>query len=126
MTSRRADRIDDLIHAPVRLAALALLDEVGQVDFVDLRAHLDVSPGNLSAHLVKLETAGYLTLEKQFLDRKPRTQARLTPKGRHAYHAYLVTLAELVGRRWAEPATGSSPSAHGPEPDPVSADRCPH
>ncbi|WP_165191455.1 winged helix-turn-helix domain-containing protein [Caulobacter soli] len=99
MTSRyQVDRIDELVHAPVRLAAIVRLHEVEQADFMDLRSLLGVTPGNLSAHLLKLQAAGYLTLDKRFVERKPRTEVRLTSKGRQAYLAYLVALGDLTGR----------------------------
>jgi DNA-binding MarR family transcriptional regulator len=59
---------------------------------------LEVTQGNLSVQLRKLEEAGYVTIEKSFLGRKPRTRIRMTPEGRKAFAAYLDALGRLIGQ----------------------------
>ncbi|NWM49690.1 helix-turn-helix domain-containing protein, partial [Escherichia coli] len=63
----------------------------------ELKALLQATQGNLSVHLRKLEEAGYILIEKSFMGRKPLTRARITPKGRKAFAAYLEALGKLIG-----------------------------
>jgi len=91
--------INELIHQPVRLqimAALVSLDPEDQVDFTYLRNLLDLTDGNLGAHLAKLENAGYIKLEKTFVARKPRTFIAATAKGRGAFEEHVEALKAIV------------------------------
>lgn len=90
------DRIDDVIHGRLRLGIMAHLVNAGVADFNELKTVLGATQGNLSVHLRKLEEAGYITIEKGFLGRKPNTKARLTKKGREAFAAYLDGLSQLI------------------------------
>lgn len=90
------DRIDDVIHGRMRLGVMAYLASAEVADFNELKALLKATQGNLSIHLRKLEDAGYITIEKSFLGRKPLTQARLTPAGRAAFVRYLAAMQQLV------------------------------
>lgn len=93
-------QLNEIIHQSVRLrivSALAALDSDAKVDFGYLKKHLDLSDGNLGAHLLKLEEAGYLTQEKTFVDRKPRTYLQLTEDGRRAFRDHVAALKELLG-----------------------------
>jgi len=89
--------IDDVIHGRLRLGVMAYLANAEVADFNELKTLLDVTQGNLSVQLRKLEDAGYVGIEKGFLGRKPRTQVRMTPKGRKAFAAYLEALGKLIG-----------------------------
>jgi DNA-binding transcriptional ArsR family regulator len=89
-------RLDPLIHAPVRLAIVSALAGVEAMSFVALRDATATTDGNLSAHLVKLEEAGYVAVDKSFVGRKPHTTARLTDAGRRAFVAYLDALAAFL------------------------------
>jgi DNA-binding MarR family transcriptional regulator len=91
-------RIDDVIHGRLRLGVMAYLANAEVADFNELKAALDVTQGNLSVQLRKLEEAGYIAIEKSFLGRKPRTRARITPSGREAFAAYLEALGKLIGQ----------------------------
>ena len=90
-------KIDDVIHGRLRLGVMAYLANAEVADFNELKAVLEVTQGNLSVQLRKLEDAGYITIEKGFLGRKPRTQARITPVGRKAFALYLEALGKLIG-----------------------------
>jgi DNA-binding MarR family transcriptional regulator len=90
-------KIDDLIHGRLRLGVMAYLAESEVASFNELKAVLQVTQGNLSIQLRKLEDAGYITIDKSFLGRKPLTRARLTPAGRAAFGDYLEAMAKLVG-----------------------------
>jgi DNA-binding MarR family transcriptional regulator len=90
--------IDEVIHGRLRLGVMAYLANAEVADFNELKAALDVTQGNLSVQLRKLEEAEYVTIEKSFLGRKPRTQVRITAKGRAAFAAYLEALGRVIGQ----------------------------
>ena len=87
--------LNETIHQPVRLrvmAALVTLEAGNEVDFTTLRQLLEVTDGNLGAHLRKLEEAGYITVTKTFVDRKPRTFVAATPEGRLVFQEHVAAL----------------------------------
>jgi DNA-binding MarR family transcriptional regulator len=91
--------LDNIIHQPVRLrvmSALVVLDPGGQMDFIYLRNLLNVTDGNLGAHLTKLEEAGYIRIEKTFVARKPRTFIIATGKGRDAFADHVAALRLII------------------------------
>jgi DNA-binding MarR family transcriptional regulator len=90
------ERLDEVIHGRVRLGVMAQLIKTEVADFNELKAVLNVTQGNLSIHLRKLEEAGYVEIEKGYLGRKPRTRVRLTGAGRKAFTAYLSTIEQLL------------------------------
>jgi DNA-binding transcriptional ArsR family regulator len=87
---RMADltELDRLIHQPARLAIMSLLYVVEKADFTFVLNQLDLTWGNLSSHLSKLEEAGYVAVEKEFVDKKPQSTCWLTEQGRHAFDGY--------------------------------------
>jgi len=92
-------RFDSIIHQPVRLqvmSSLVSLDLGEQVEFTYLRRLLRVTDGNLGAHLMKLEEAGYVKIDKTFVDRKPRTYVSATGKGRDAFAGHVAALNEIL------------------------------
>jgi DNA-binding MarR family transcriptional regulator len=91
-------KIDDVIHGRMRLGIMAYLAEMEVADFTELKTVLKATQGNLSVHLKKLEDAGYVSIDKSFLDRKPLTRARLTPAGRKALAGYIAAMTRLVER----------------------------
>ena len=90
-------KIDEVIHGRLRLGVMAYLANAEVADFNELKAVLEVTQGNLSVQLRKLEEPGYVTIEKSFLGRKPHTQVRITPAGRAAFATYLEALGKLIG-----------------------------
>ncbi len=80
--------IDRIIHEPGRLMIVALLSAVVEADFQYLRQATELTQGNLSAHLSKLETAGYIAIEKSFRGKYPLTICRLTDRGREVLDHY--------------------------------------
>ncbi|MHC4159714.1 MAG: winged helix-turn-helix domain-containing protein [Planctomycetota bacterium] len=95
-------QLDNIIHQPVRLrimASLVALDTGEQVDFVYLRKILNLTDGNLGAHLTKLENAGYVKVEKTFIARKPRTFIKVTGKGRDAFNDHITALEAIIGAK---------------------------
>src|SRR5512136_2181349 len=88
--------IDRLVHEPARLAVMALLYVVDSADFTFLMNQTGLTWGNLSAHLSKLEEAGYLAVEKSFKGRRPNTSLRLTPQGRKAFTGYARKMKQAL------------------------------
>ena len=87
--------IDKLIHEPVRLLLLAHLYVVESADFLYLMNQLGLTFGNLSSHMSKLEEAGYIEVEKEFVDKKPVTRLSLTDEGRIAFSDYRGRMRQL-------------------------------
>lgn len=81
-------KIDRLIHEPSRYTLMAYLYVVEVADFLFLLRQTGMTWGNLSAHLTKLEAAGYVIIEKEFLGKKPHTTVRLSDEGRSAFDEY--------------------------------------
>ena len=80
--------IDRVVHEPARLALLTALSVCERADFLYLQRLTGLSKGNLSGHLAKLEGAGLVALDKQFVGKTPRTTARMTAAGRRAIERY--------------------------------------
>ena len=92
-------KIDKIIHQPVRLkivAALAALSKDEQIDFRTLSKMHKLTDGNLGAHLAKLEGAGYIQVNKSFIDKKPCTQVSLSAAGRKAFNAHVKALEAIL------------------------------
>ena len=94
--------LNETIHQPVRLrimAALVTLGPADEVDFTYLRDLLEVTDGNLGAHLRKLEEAGYIAVNKTFVDRKPRTFVAVTPDGRKVFQEHVAALESIIKKK---------------------------
>jgi DNA-binding HxlR family transcriptional regulator len=89
--------LNPVIHGKLRLALLSLLSSVEEAEFTWLRARTGSTDGNLGAQLLKLEEAGYLAVEKKFVQRKPQTLYRMTEAGRQALTEYVQALKQLLG-----------------------------
>ena len=90
--------VDRLIHEPSRLMIMAQLYVVQSADFTFLLHQTEMTPGNLSAHLSKLEKAGYIEVTKEFIERKPHTALALTKKGRDAFKQYRRDIKQIYER----------------------------
>ena len=88
--------LDRLVHERVRLGIVSALAADDGMSFADLKHVLNTSDGNLSVHARKLEEAGYIKVSKGFEDRKPRTEYRLTAKGRRALETYLEQMEAIL------------------------------
>ena len=89
--------IDRVVHEPARLVVLALLSAARSADFLYLLRETGTTRGNLSSHMAKLEQAGYVAVEKKFVDRIPRTLYHLTDAGREAFETYRRSLLVALG-----------------------------
>lgn len=96
------DDLDPVIHAQGRLRIMATLSTLGDVDqitFPRLQELLDMTAGNLSTHVRKLEDAGYVEVEKTHRGRTPVTYLALTKQGRRAFEDYTDALRSVLGDR---------------------------
>jgi DNA-binding transcriptional ArsR family regulator len=108
----RLARLDRRVHDPARLAILTALSACARADFLFLLGITGLSKGNLSAHLSKLEEAGWVEIEKRFVGKKTQTLASLSPGGREQLERYWKELEELresaAGwRRLGDPLTAT-------------------
>ncbi|GAA4716583.1 transcriptional regulator [Isoptericola chiayiensis] len=91
--------LDPVIHAPARLrvvAALAALPPDEEITFPKLQKLLEMTAGNLSTHVRRLEDAGYVQVTKTHAGRRPATYLTLTTAGRRAFEDYTTTLNDLL------------------------------
>ncbi|MBN1536448.1 MAG: transcriptional regulator [Anaerolineales bacterium] len=88
--------IDRLIHEPARLMILSFLEAVDSADYVFLMRVSGLTWGNLSSHMTKLEEAGYVTVKKEFLNKKPHSMAQLTLQGKQALEAYRLVMKKAL------------------------------
>jgi DNA-binding HxlR family transcriptional regulator len=87
--------IDKLIHEPARLMIMAHLYVVESADFLFLMRQTNLTFGNLSSHLSKLEKANYVSIKKEFIGKKPHTMLKLTKKGRDAFLTYHKNMKQV-------------------------------
>ena len=88
--------INRIIHEPARLLILAYLYVVESADFLFLMRQTGLTKGNLSSHMSKLETAGYVEVVKEFIDKIPRTMLKLTKQGRQAFNNYRKSMKQVL------------------------------
>ena len=107
------NKADDIVHQPIRLKVMAALNALPQgehLEFTRLRAIVQATDGNLGAHLVTLESAGYVAVAKDFVGKKPRTRIALTRAGRKAFAGHVAYLRTILDGEAAHDAireTGS-------------------
>jgi DNA-binding transcriptional ArsR family regulator len=87
--------IDKMIHEPARLLIVAHLYVVESADFLFMMRQTGMTFGNLSSHMSRLEAAGYIDVEKEFVGKKPNTKLRLTRSGREAFEDYRQSMRQL-------------------------------
>lgn len=90
-------RLDEVIHAPVRLSIVATLASVDQAEFAMVRDTVEITDSALSKQVATLEGAGYVKVTKGYVGRRPRTWLSLTRSGRSALERHLAALAEIAG-----------------------------
>jgi DNA-binding transcriptional ArsR family regulator len=90
--------LDRLIHEPARLLIVTILASVVSADFLFLQRETGLTKGNLSAHLSKLEDAGYVKIEKTFKGKLPLTVCKLTSSGKKALIQYRQQLQEFIDK----------------------------
>jgi len=93
---RSVTELDRLIHEPARLLIVTILATVASADFLFLQRETGLTKGNLSAHLSKLEEAGYVKIEKTFKGKLPLTVCKLTATGKKALTQYRQQLQDFM------------------------------
>jgi DNA-binding MarR family transcriptional regulator len=88
--------VDRVIHTPPRLTILAYLYVVESADFIFLMRLCELTWGNLSSHLSKLEESGYIDIRKEFVEKRPHTMIALTSAGREAFKKYKQNLKQAL------------------------------
>lgn len=91
-------RLDDAVHQRTRLGILAVLCETGRADFGYLRRTLELTDGNLSRSLTRLEECGYVRIDKMLDGRRLRTWASATKAGRAALDCEIAALRDIIAR----------------------------
>ncbi|MBR7027649.1 MAG: transcriptional regulator [Bacteroidales bacterium] len=89
-------KLDPLLHSELRLAVMSILAGVDEADFTYLKEQTGATSGNLSVQIDKLTTAGYITVEKGFKGKMPRTTCRITEEGQNAFRSYVAALQEYL------------------------------
>ena len=89
-------KLDPLLHSELRLAVMSVLAGVEEADFTYLKTQTGATSGNLSVQIDKLAAAGYITVEKGFKGKMPRTTCRITPQGQTAFAEYVTALKEYL------------------------------
>jgi DNA-binding transcriptional ArsR family regulator len=95
---RSLTELDRLIHEPARLLIVTILSTVESADFLFLQRETGLTKGNLSAHLSKLEEAGYVTIEKTFKGKLPLTVCKLTGGGQRAFNGYRQQMQNFIAK----------------------------
>lgn len=95
---RSLTELDRVIHEPARLLIVTILSAVESADFLYLQHETDLTKGNLSAHLSKLEEAGYVNIEKTFKGKLPLTVCKLTASGQEAFDGYRLKMQNFISK----------------------------
>ena len=89
-------KLDPILHSELRLAVISILSGVDEADFSYLKKQTGATSGNLSVQIDKLTAAGYISVEKGFRGKRPRTVCRITPTGLEAFRKYVEALKEYL------------------------------
>jgi DNA-binding transcriptional ArsR family regulator len=99
METSQISRLNAVIHERARLGIMSVLAARPALTFSELKALLDMTDGNLSVHLRILERAGFVEIEKKFVDRRPQTTVKISRKGKIAFEHYVQVLGEIVRKK---------------------------
>ena len=89
-------KLDPLLHSELRLAVMSILAGVDEANFTYLKKQTGATSGTLSVQIDKLTAAGYITVEKGFKGKMPRTTCKMTPAGQEAFGNYVEALKEYL------------------------------
>jgi DNA-binding MarR family transcriptional regulator len=90
--------LDPLLHSQLRLGIMSLLMTLDSAEFTFLKDKTNSTAGNLSVQIDKLSEAGYITVEKSFIGKKPLTKCKVTPKGIKAFEDYVTSLKQYINK----------------------------
>jgi len=92
-------KLDDIIHQPLRLRIMAALNALPSgtgLEFSRLKKITGATDGNLGAHIETLSKAGYVAVDKAFVDKRPQTKVTATAGGRWAFARHVASLQEII------------------------------
>ena len=89
--------LDRTIHSPARLMVMTYLYTVKSADYIVLQNLTGLTWGNLSSHLTKLESEGYVEIQKEIVGKKPHSMVLLTDAGRDAFRNYKQSMQTVLG-----------------------------
>ena len=89
-------KLDVVLNQQVRLAVISILLKVKTADFTYLKEQTNTTQGNLSHQLKKLKEAGYIEIEKKFINNYPKTSCKITKKGKKAFEAYVIEMKKYL------------------------------
>ncbi len=90
------DQIDKTVHSPARLIILSYLSTVDSCDLVFLMNQTGLTWGNLSSHMAKLEEEGYIFIQREIIQKKPRSMIAITEQGKNALLTYRKFIQEWL------------------------------
>ena len=90
------EALDPLLHSQLRLAVMSLLISVESADFVYIKEQTGATAGNLSVQIDKLSSAGYISVEKKFEGKKPKTTCKITQTGVDAFENYVKNIQQYL------------------------------
>lgn len=91
--------LNPLLHSELRLGVMSILIGVESADFTYIRKQTGATAGNLSVQLEKLSQAGYITIEKGYNGKMPRTTCRITKEGIKAFKEYVDALQTYIANK---------------------------
>lgn len=96
---RILENFNKAFESRVRLGIMSALAVNSSMDFISLREALEVTDGNLASHLRALEEAGYISMEKSFINRKPNTKYNITEEGMENFRRHIKALEDLINKK---------------------------
>lgn len=93
------ENFNKAFESRVRLGIMSVLAVNRSMDFISLREVLEVTDGNLASHLRALEEAGYISMQKSFIDRKPNTRYTITEEGMNNFTRHIRALEDLINKQ---------------------------
>jgi DNA-binding MarR family transcriptional regulator len=93
------ENFNKAFESRVRLGIMSVLAVNSSMDFISLRETLEVTDGNLASHLRALEDAGYISMEKSFINRKPNTKYTITEEGMENFRRHIKALEDLINKQ---------------------------
>lgn len=88
--------LDPVLHQPIRMQIIAYLIASGACDYTTLKNKFDLTDGHMTTHMRELLEHKYVTVEKKFINNKPRTTYYIAPEGQQAFSAYITTLKSIL------------------------------
>ena len=102
MSSIDFNGLDTVVHGPIRLGVLTVLQVEGPLDFTTLVKRFEAADGAMGVHLRKLEEAGYIACKRAFVGRRPKSTYSISPGGRRALKQYLDTMQQIIDQAKGE------------------------